>query len=163
MFDCNPSELMELAIQIEINGNDYYNKMMDMAENDGVKQIFSYLAKEELQHVEDFKRLRAKIQKPAYEIADEYKTPEMEAYLKAMFDGRVFPNTSSSKDIITEIKTDEDAIKHALGFEKDTIVFFSEILNMLANDDENANIVKELIKQEKIHIAKLYTILNSIA
>lgn len=161
MFNCNPSELLELAIQIEVNGNAYYNKMLDKSESKSVKEIFSYLAQEELQHVEDFTKLRDKIKAPAYEIADEYKTPEMEIYLKAMFDGRVFPNIKSVEDIVDEIKSDEAAIRHALSFEKDTIVFFTEILNMLGEDDENKSVVKELIRQEKIHIAKLFTIMNS--
>ena len=128
MFNCNPSELMELAIQIEINGNAYYNKMMSEIKRESVKKIFSYLAQEELQHIDDFTKLRDKITAPAYEIADEYKSPEMETYLKAMFDGRVFPNIESLEDIAEEIHTDEDAIRHALSFEKDTIIFFTEIL-----------------------------------
>ena len=160
MFTCNPSELMELAIQIEKNGYNYYTKMLNITKDEGVKKIFSYLAQEEKQHIDDFVKLRESITKPVYEIADEYNSPEMETYLKAMFDGRVFPNLESLDAIAEEITTDKDAIRHALSFEKDTIVFFSEILNMLGKDEENKNVIKELIRQEKIHIAKLFTLLN---
>ena len=162
MFNCNPSELLELAIQIEVNGYNYYTKMLEQSSDESVKKIFTYLAEEEKHHVDDFKKLREAITKPVYEISDEYNTPEMETYLKAMFDGRVFPNIESLDEIAKEIKTDTDAIRHALSFEKDTIVFFSEILNMLGEDEENKGVVKELIKQEKIHIAKLFTLLNRL-
>lgn len=160
MFTCNPSELMELAIQIEKNGYNYYTKMLKQAKDEGVIKIFTYLAKEEKQHIDDFKKLRDSIAEPAYEIADEYNSPEMETYLKAMFDGRVFPNLESLDEIANEITNDEEAIRHALSFEKDTIVFFSEILNMLGEDEENKSVIKELIRQEKIHIAKLFTLLS---
>jgi rubrerythrin len=153
---------MELAIQIETNGNKYFTRMAEEANSDSVKDIFLFLAKEEAGHIEDFKRIRESLQDPVYEIADEYKTPEMESYLTAMFDGRVFPNLESYDGIADEIKTDEQAIRHALSFEKDTILFFSEILRMLDKDMENRAVIEELIRQEKIHIAKLFTMLSCI-
>jgi rubrerythrin len=96
------------------------------------------------------------------QIADEYSTPEMYGYVKAMFDGRVFPNLKSHEELTAEIKTDEQAIYHAISFEKDTVLFFSEILKMLGEGDENVPLIEELIRQEKIHIARLYTLLGNL-
>ncbi len=160
-IDCSPSELMELAIQIEKNGQNYFNKVAEKAKSQSIKDIFLFLAGEEAKHIEDFKKIREGLVDPAFEIADEYATPEMDTYLTAMFDGRVFPNLNSYDEVAEEIKTDEQAIRHAISFEKDTILFFSEILNMLPKDEENRGVVEELIRQEKIHIAKLYTFLKT--
>ena len=161
-FNCNPSELMELAIQIEKNGVRYFQRMAEKASSESVKEIFEFLAKEEEQHVEEFKAIRGHLEDPAFEIADEYTTPEMESYLLAMFDGRVFPNLESYDEIADQIKTDEQAIRHAISFEKDTILFFSEILRMVDKSETNRSVIEELIREEKIHIAKLFTILNKI-
>jgi len=157
---------MELAIQIEKNGKEYYSLMVEKSKNPEVKQIFAFLGREEQSHLENFIKIREKLAASqadrAFEIADEYNTPEMMNYLTALFDGRVFPNLNSHADIAGEIKTDEQAVYHAIGFEKDTVLFFQEILNILGPVDQNRNLVEELIRQEKIHIARLYMLLEKI-
>ncbi len=162
----NTDELMEMAIQIEKNGKEYYGLMTEKSKNPEVKQVFEYLGREEQSHLENFVKIRERLAKSQaeneFEIADEYNTPEMFGYLNAMFDGRVFPNLRSHAEIANEINTDEQAIYHAIGFEKDTVLFFQEILSILGPSDQNKGLVEELIRQEKIHIARLYTLLGNI-
>ena len=43
----NADELMELAIQIEKNGKEYFSAMAERSENPKVKQIFNFLVREE--------------------------------------------------------------------------------------------------------------------
>lgn len=161
----NAEELMELAIQIERNGKSYYAAMANKSDNQAVNDIFDYLCREEQSHLELFVTIRNKLaagKTDDFVIADEYNTPDMMNYLKAMFDGRVFPNLLSHTELASEIKTDEQAIYHAIGFEKDTVLFFSEILGLLGQQDENYALIQELIRQEKIHIARLYTLLSNL-
>ncbi len=161
----NAEELMELAIQIEKNGKAYFTAMAEKSDNPKVKEIFEFLCREEQSHLEHFIAIRNKLiasKQDNFEIASEYDTPDMHAYLNAMFDGRVFPNLVAHDELALEIKDDEQAIYHAIGFEKDTVLFFSEILELIGPDDENHPLIKELIRQEKIHIARLYTLLGQI-
>ncbi len=157
---------MEMAIQIERNGREYYSMMLERSENEEVKKVFDFLGREEQSHLDNFLKIRQKLAESSengeIEIADEYNTPEMIAYLTALFDGRVFPNLNSHAEIAREIKTDEQAVYHAIGFEKDTVLFFQEILNILGPADQNRPLVEELIRQEKIHIARLYTLLGNL-
>lgn len=157
---------MEMAIQIEKNGKEYYAAMMEKSANPAVKQVFEYLGREEQSHLENFLMIRERLAQSnaehEFEIADEYNTPEMFVYLNAMFDGRVFPNLRSHAEIVREIKDDEQAVYHAIGFEKDTVLFFTEILGILGPEDQNRPLVEELIRQEKIHIARLFTLLGNI-
>ena len=156
---------MELAIQIEKNGKEYFAAMAERSDNPKVKQIFNFLVREEQSHLEIFVKVRDRLaekQSEEFVIADEYNTPEMSAYLNAMSDGRVFPNLVSHDELAHEIRDDEQAIYHAIGFEKDTVLFFSDILGILGPDDENRALIEELIRQEKIHIAKLHTLLSSL-
>ncbi|MGM0599358.1 MAG: ferritin-like domain-containing protein [Candidatus Rifleibacteriota bacterium] len=163
-FNYNADEIIELAIQIEKNGRDYFLAMAEKTDNPKVREVFNYLVNEEESHLGIFKEIRAKLaqKEPEMEIADEYKTPEMYNYVKAMFDGRVFPDMKSHREVTAEIKTDEQAIYHAISFEKDTVLFFNEILNLLGEDDENRPLIEELIRQEKIHIARLFTLMGNI-
>lgn len=161
----NADELMELAIQIEKNGKDYFAAMAERSDNPRVKQVFNFLVREEQNHLESFEKVRIRLaenNQEEFQIADEYNTPEMAAYIQAMSDGQVFPNLESHAELAAEIKDDEQAIYHAIGFEKDTILFFSDILGILGANDENRPLIKELIRQEKIHIAKLYALLKSL-
>jgi rubrerythrin len=68
----------------------------------------------------------------------------------------------SHSELASEIRDDKQAIYHAIGFEKDTVLFFSDILGILGPNDENRSLIEELIRQEKIHIAKLHTLLSSL-
>lgn len=161
----NAEELMELAIQIEKNGKEYFAAMAERSDNPDVKKIFEYLCHEEQSHLDHFVAIRSKLiemQNQEFEIADEYNSPDMLNYLNAMSDGRVFPNLVSHGELAGEIKTDEQAIYHAIGFEKDTVLFFGEILSLIGRDNENYALIEELIRQEKIHIARLYTLLGSL-
>jgi len=161
----NADELMELAIQIEKNGKEYFSAMAERSENPKVKQVFTLLVREEQSHLENFEKIRERLaekRQDDFQIADEYNTPEMDAYIQAMSDGRVYPNLCSHAELATEIKDDEQAIYHAIGFEKDTVLFFGDILGILGAEDENKTLIEELIRQEKIHIAKLYTLLSSL-
>ena len=161
----NAEELMEMAIQTERNGKDYYAAMANKSDNQAVKDIFNYLGREEQSHLDLFVTIRNKFaasKTDSFNIADEYNTPDMMNYLKAMFDGKVFPNLLSHAELAAEIQTDEQAVYHAIGFEKDTILFFSEILGLLGQQDENYALIQELIRQEKIHIARLYTLLGNL-
>ncbi|HAE37457.1 MAG TPA: hypothetical protein DCG57_02325 [Candidatus Riflebacteria bacterium] len=161
----NADELMELAIKIEKNGKEYFAAMAERSENSRVKQVFNLLVREEQSHLDNFVKVRARLaekNQEQFQIADEYNTPEMAAYVQAMTDGRVFPNLCSHTELAAEIRDDEQAIYHAIGFEKDTILFFGDILGILGPDDENRALIEELIRQERIHIAKLYTLLRTL-
>ena len=157
----NPRELLALAIKIEENGFDYYSRMAAQVQNPAVKELFELLAKAEEQHIVDFNKIRDLMPDQPYEIPEEYNSPEIEGYLRSFADGKVFPHLRSADDIAREIKSEEAAIQHAISFEKDAIIFFSEIYDMLPADVPERGSVAQLIHQEKIHIAKLYILLGN--
>lgn len=161
----NPRELLTLAVQIEKNGEAYYLQMAAQAKNPAAKKIFEYLAVAERQHVVDFEMIRDSLGTAADEIPDAYQAVEVEGYLAALADGVVFPNVASLEEttkVAQKIKTDFEAILHAVNFEKDAIIFFGEVLEMLPAGNPDRKAVQELIRQEKIHIARLHTLIAQI-
>ena len=50
----NTDELMEMAIQIEKNGKEYYALMTEKSHSPEVRQVFEYLGREEQSHLENF-------------------------------------------------------------------------------------------------------------
>lgn len=158
----NPKELVQTAIKIEKNGEIYYTKMAQLAKNSNVKKVMEILAKAEHQHIIDFQKIADSMISENYDYPQEYNTPEIEAYLNTLADTKVFHNLLSPEEIIPEIKSDIDALRHAITFEKDSIIFFYEIYELIPQDEPNRKAVAELIRQEKIHLAQLNTMLKSV-
>ncbi len=156
----NPRELLTVAIQIERNGEAYYTRMAAQVKEPGIKKIMEGLAVAEKQHITDFQKIEAGLSQQEYDIPEEYLTPEMEGYLRSLADGKVFSNLLPVEEIAGEIRTDVDAIRHAISFEKDSIIFFNEIYDLLPENEPNRRAVAELIRQEKIHIAQLYALMG---
>jgi rubrerythrin len=155
----NPRELITMAIQIEKNGYDYYTRMAARAVDQKIKGIFLQLAEAEEQHVIDFTRLQDSLSQEEYEVPEDYLAPEIASYLTSLADGHIFCNQFPVEQIAAEIETDEQALRHAISFEKDSIIFFHEIYALLPEQEPNRKAVLELIRQEKIHIARLYTLM----
>lgn len=158
----NARELLEIAIQIEVNGSAYYSRMADKAVSREVKEVFTQLARAEKQHVADFQRIRDHLSNEDFEIPQEYQTPDIHIYLQAFSDGQVFPHWRDADEIVKEIASDKQALNHAVNFEKDSIIFFHEIHDVLPVESPDRKAVGELIRQEKIHIGRLFTILAAL-
>lgn len=161
----SPRDLLTLAVRIEQNGEAYYLNMAERSQHAAAKKTFEYLATQERQHVVDFQKIIESLGADADKVPEAYRSVQVEGYLEALADGIVFPNTAGFEDAakaIKKIKTDFDAILHALHFEKDAIIFFSEVLHMLPGEHPDRKAVQELIRQEKIHIARLHTMIAQI-
>lgn len=162
---CTPRELLGLAVRIERNGEAYYLKMAEKAKQPAAKKMFEFLAAQERQHIVDFGKIITSLGADADKIPEAYKDVKVDGYLDALADGMVFPSTDTLENAAKaakKITTDFEAALHALQFEKDAIIFFSEVLEMLSVDSADRKAVQELIRQEKIHIARLHTLVAQI-
>ena len=74
---------------------------------------------------------------------------EVRAYLRSVVDSKLYAS-NSIKDFVKKIKSLQEAIAWAIGFEKDAILFFAEFLKFYSGKDRN--VLKNLIKEEKKHI-----------
>lgn len=143
-------EILDVALQIERNGHRFYAELRERAENDKVKELASYLAEQELQHIRDFEALKDRIgdfQPPWESYPGEY-----EAYMRALAEGQIF-NDPVGKKLLEGATTEDEALFAAMGFEKDSIVFYSEMARLVP--ERERNVVEELARQEREHLMKL--------
>ena len=56
------------------------------------------------------------------------------------------------------VRTAEEALRMALGFEKDTLIFFYDLREMMPEEDRG--IVGEIIREEKAHVRRLARLLS---
>ncbi|MFH1248363.1 MAG: ferritin family protein [Candidatus Omnitrophota bacterium] len=151
------SEVVELGIQIEKNGRDFYNLVKEKSNSPKAREKFEYLAKQEEAHIQVFKRLLEQTQK--YEPAESYPGEYLN-YLNAVADEHVFTKEHKGEEVARGIKSDKEAIELAIGFEKDSIILFGVMKGVVSIDEHK--IIDQLIKQEQSHLVQLVEIKKNI-
>ncbi len=144
------SELLELAILIERNGEEFYSSLTESAGHQKAKDVFAYLAGEERKHLGIFQNLLQPLEK--YESAESYPG-EYEGYMKAIADSHVFIKQDAGKELARRAATPLDAVEMAVSFEKDTILFFQAMGRFIPDDERET--VGQLIDEERQHIVRL--------
>jgi len=151
------SEVVELGIQIEKNGRDFYNALIERSKDGAAKNIYDFLAKEEERHIAVFKKLLESVEK--YEPQEAYPGEYFE-YMNALAGEYVFTRENKGAEAAKKIKNDREAVETGIGFEKDSIIFYEGMKKVVPEYDSKT--VEELITQEKMHLRKLYGLKSSI-
>ena len=144
------NELVEIGIQIEKNGKDFYNILANQSKNQAAIGIFEFLAAEEEKHILVFQKLLDSIED--YVPPDSYPGESM-AYMSALAGEYVFTQNNKGQEVAKKIKSDLQAVEMAIGFEKDSIIFYEGIKQFLPEHD--LKMVEILIAQEKGHLLQL--------
>lgn len=147
------SEIVQIGVQIEKNGKDFYVAITESSQRDKVKEVFRFLAKEEEKHIKIFSDILSGFEN--YEPSEVY-TDEYFAYLKALSDTYLFTKENKGKEIARKINDDIQAIDLGIGFEKESILLYLEMKNLVW--EEGKAIIDRLIEEERGHLRKLMEI-----
>lgn len=151
------SELVEIAIDIEQNGYMFYSGIAAKVKENSAKNVFEFLAGEEKKHEDIFRNMLSKIGK---EDVPEMLKEDYELYIKSVVDSHIFSGPNFPKKMATASKTTNDAINAGVAFEKDSILFFQEMLNYVPESQHKT--VKALVNEEKKHLIKLAELKESL-
>ncbi|MFQ5834454.1 MAG: ferritin family protein, partial [bacterium] len=116
-------------------------------------ELFRYLAEEEEKHLKTFQGFYDTL-KEGLETTP-YNWEEAKLYLEALVDSRFFTGPDQAIDLAKEAKDELEAINSAISFEKDTLLFFYEMLEVIKPQDRD--LVKKIIGEEKKHVRRLST------
>jgi len=144
------SEIVEIGIGIEKNGRDFYSILSESTKDIKVQEAFRFLADEEEKHIKVFQEILEKAQELNGQglVSDDYF-----AYMNALAREYVFTKENTGKAIANVIKTDKEAVGKAIGFEKESIIFYEGIRKIVS--DANKKIIDYLIEQENTHLGQL--------
>lgn len=147
-YDFNADEIFEMAEQIERNGASFYRRSAESIAEPAEKKLLLDLAAMEDEHEKIFADLRAGLSEK-----EKFTTlfdPEGETalYLRALADIRVF----FQKKI--DMSSMEEILKEAILAEKDSIVFYLGMKEMVSVDLGKTKI-DVIIKEEMAHIKLL--------
>ena len=144
------SELLEMALGIEINGAAFYQALADKTQNSDAKAIYDYLAVQERKHIDAFQGM--------LNTAGQYQPPEAYAedymlYLKSLVDNSVFTNVAEARQKAEATSSEIEAIDTGIQAEKDSILLYIEMQGFVRQPDQN--VVLDIIGEEKAHLRQL--------
>ena len=142
------SEVLQFAIKIEENGYDFYNKVAEANEDEKIKNLFVFLADEEVKHKETFETMLPEIEK--YEPTEAYP-PEYFEYLRAYADNIIFKK-GVEKELSGGLEP-ASAVDFGMIIEVDSIAYYNEIKNFVP--EEQKRMIDKIISEERKHFLKL--------
>lgn len=151
------SEIVEIGIQIEKNGKDFYDILSEKSKNNKAKEIFQYLAGEEEKHIKAFQKVLDSVAK--YEPPEAYPG-EYFAYMNALAGEYVFTQKNKGKQAAKNTKNDAEALTLGIGFEKDSIIFYEGMKTVVP--EYELNLIDKMIKEEQKHLRKLIELKKSV-
>lgn len=160
MVEFSFNEIIELAIQTEKRGYDFYNASLSRKDlSDPVIELITFLRDEELIHEKKFKKMRdAQDHK---DLGDLVNWQEAAYYLKTIADSHIFKKPDAAIQLAAKSSNEIDILQNSITFEKDTLLFFYSIKNEVKNKDVRKKI-DPIINEELAHITKLKKLLNEI-
>lgn len=144
-------EVMEMAIQTERGGKLFYESVADATQDEALACLFRHLASEEIKHIAVFQEIARSIAERPEESP--YMWEEAIPYLDAIVNSRYFLGDDKALALAGITGSPAEALTHALAFEKETLLFYTEVIGMVA--DRNRPAVERLIAEEKSHIVRL--------
>jgi rubrerythrin len=156
----NAAEILEMAIQIERNGAKFYRTAGANAIEPPIKSMFDELAAMEVQHQATFSAMLKEV--TAKGTATTFDLEEQGAlYLRAMVEGKVFDTKSDPSSKLTGKESLDQILNIAIGLEKESIVFYVGIKEMVREESDKEQI-DHIIREEMGHISTLADVLVSV-
>jgi rubrerythrin len=154
----SPIEVIEMAVKTEKTGQEFYTNAAKKTKSKVLSELFNYLAGEEIKHEKIYKKLYNIVKDDPRALP--FDLDEMGLYLQAITDSKFFVGGDKALGYITKVKTANALLDYALQFEKETMLFYNEILNLVKK--QYKPLVNKIIVQEKEHIQKLSAMKESI-
>jgi rubrerythrin len=148
------SEILDLAIRIEKNGEAVYRRAADKLSNPELVALLTWMADEEVKHASWFSELKS-------EVAMAPANPLLEEMSHELFDDLLGDKNFSHKDVdFDRIQNVDELMVIFIEFEKDSVLFY-EVLEPFIEDETTLENLKKIIAEENNHITKLQQFMGS--
>ncbi len=153
IFNFNAAEVFDIAVKIEENGKKFYDAAVKVVEDPEVKALFKELGEQEVDHRQKFLALKKELPASATQPTVFDPNNEMSAYVQVTADNHVFIKGDFEAKL-AEIKDAKSALRMAMEFEKDSVIFFLTIQDA-TDGQKGKDFIGELVKEEQQHLRKL--------
>ena len=153
-YDFNAAEAIEMAIQIEKNGAAFYRKAASLQDDEVDIKFLETIAKMEDRHQAGFEKMKSLLsdKEQAQTVFD--PEDELSQYLKAMADAHGGEGSPDAAALLTGDETMAQIVQTAIGLEKESILFYIGLKDMVP-EDLGQEKIDAIIEEEKKHIVQL--------
>ena len=150
-------ELLNVAVGIEKNGAAFYDTLAASAKHAAARRLYRHLADKEREHIGIFQNMLGLVgdYEPPDTLTDEYQS-----YFRALVDTLIFTDDRLPADVAREVSSDTEAIQVALGVEKDSILLYTEMRNLVRKAQRA--VVVRVIEEERGHLRELRDLRKSL-
>ncbi len=139
-------EVLEQAVQTERVGYQFYTEMAEKFKDNGdLVSLFKTLAAGELKHERAYAGLKELIGEADAEIEG---FEEVSLYMRAIVESEFFLGKNKALPSMDHIKTTKEAALFALNFEKETILYFLGIRDVVSEK----GLLDQIIREEQRHV-----------
>ncbi|SIN70804.1 ferritin-like domain-containing protein [Halodesulfovibrio marinisediminis] len=145
------NEIAKFAVEIEKKGREFYLRLEKAAQTPETCELFHYLAVEETKHQKIFQSLQdrlGEIELPAWATNEEYGS-----YIQGLIESHALFSDQAVERRMAAMEDEKEAIRMAMSFEKDSILFFVEMESFVPDSEKEA--VRECIQEERLHLIRL--------
>jgi rubrerythrin len=144
------AELIDVAVGIEKSGAAFYEYLVNTTRDLRAQVMYKYLADQEREHIKIFQMLRTDV--------GDYSSPmsssdEYAEYLEALVKSAVFGNDMMARKMAEKASSDSEAIDIAIRAEKDSILFYVAIKDLVRRSDVET--IEKIVREEKSHLTQL--------
>lgn len=153
------SEVLQMAEEIERNGVKFYNDAAEKVREEKTRAVMLDLAEKEKEHERTFRTMREEFcgTEDVHTVDPE---GEVAMHIQLMADTHVFNLSKEAADSLATVQTPLSVLKLAMGFEKDTIVFFQALKEAVTT--KNKSKVELMIQEEREHIRILHDAMKNV-
>lgn len=144
------NELLNIAISIERRGMTFYDIMAKSTDNEVAQSVFEALVNMEREHIRIFEDMMDEIDSSH---TSESQSPELSGYVQALIDDAVFTDDMITSEMATQADSDIKALELAISAEKDSILFYYEMKDLMPKQTQTA--IQRIIFEEKSHLQQL--------
>jgi rubrerythrin len=161
VYDFNADEVFEMAIRIEDNGAAFYRKAASLQSDASNREFLETLAVMEDHHRLAFEKMRKRLAEG--EKTETVFDPEDELahYLSSMADRHGGEGSPVVADGLTGEETMAEIINTAIGLEKESILFYVGLKDMVPVE-YGKDKIEEIIREEQRHIVQLKAFLRGL-
>jgi rubrerythrin len=147
------SEIIEFAIRIEENGEKVYRDASEKVRDPSLVSLLQWLADEESEHFRWFSDLKSTVKEGNV-------NPQVREMGRSLLLGVVGDQSFSLKEKdLSTIGDLKEVLKIALGFEKDTVIFY-EMMGSFLQEDAALSKLNQIIQEENRHVRVLSEFLH---
>ncbi len=144
------SEILQMAIEIERSGLAFYEACVRAASDGRVSEVFQFMVGEEKKHIEIFRNMEEPL---AHYQLPQTHPGETQAYMRALIEDRVFASPEEGAEQAQATENPFRAIATAIGFEKDSILFYEAMKELVRPSEAEA--IDGVVNEEQGHIRRL--------